>query len=253
MAHVLYSAAFMHFYAPYAKHGKNKNADSSRVFEWKRSKAVWYTVYMMNLFKKFMLIFLSVILGAVILILILTNRAKHAELVTGETLLGETSFSAVSVALDRASLTLGFHEGDGVLVKTQNAAVKTETEGGVLTLSGTEAGQDALVTLLLPEGTELASFTAALGFGHLTGETPPAEEMTVSCNVGDISLTLGSVPVKMNCTMGTGDVTLTFPGEEPVLVEAPFAIGGRDFAERFTVSDGAPVRIEVSAGNITLK
>lgn len=211
---------------------------------------------MMNLFKKFMLIVLGVILGVVLLIMALQKKSESTEIVRETLAPGNGPVVSFDAALKTAGLTIGFSEDGSVLVETENVKVTAENKNGAFTLREADGKgrTNASVLVLLPKDTALDSFACSLGAGSLcVPEAPAADAVTIDVLVGNVDMGLASVPETMSVKMGTGNVTLSFPGDGPVKIRAPYALGGREFAERFIVTDDAPVVIDVSVGNTVLR
>ena len=49
------------------------------------------------------------------------------------------------------------------------------------------------------------------------------------------------------------DVSIQFPGTEPIPIQAPYGSGARDYSDRFIVTENVDIVIDVSAGNTTLR
>ena len=208
--------------------------------------------------KKYVLLAGSVILIVIALVLFVPaafNRNGGEQATVASVMeFSSADVRNISVLLSKSSLSIGVGETDKLTVSANGAVVAADLKEGGLTVEERETrGRDASVVILLPAGAEPESVTAALGVGSLTVTDLSCSSIDTSSNVGDVVMKLAAKPDSMKLSVGTGDVSITFPGTEPIEITAPFGLGNRDYAERFRVTDTAAIVIDVAVGNTVLR
>ena len=162
--------------------------------------------------------------------------------------------SAVEIRLTSARLVLKTVETGTLSVTADGIQADTLFSEGLLSVTETrKTAKEATVTVCLGENVLLSAFSAETGAGNVSLQRLSCREATIDCKVGDIEIEFASIPEKLHLKTGTGDVSVQFPGTDQINIQAPYGLGARDYADRFTVTEKADIVIDVSAGNTTLR
>ena len=200
------------------------------------------------------ILILALVMLAIFIPTVINKNSSEEAARTFSTAFPAAEVRDVSITLSGTSLNVRTGKIDALLLNTADVAVETEFDGSLLTVSEKETfKRSATIDIVLPEGLSLNDFSAALGAGNMTATDFSCGNITISCNVGNVWLLLGNTPDKMDLNVGVGDVHITFPGEHQFSIKAPYGLGNRDYAERFSVTDDAQYIIDVSVGNTTLR
>ncbi len=166
----------------------------------------------------------------------------------------EDAVSAVEIHLASAQLVFDRGEaGKTTVTVTGTQAEAVFSEGMLSVTENGKMATKAIVTVSLSEDAFLSTFSAETGAGNVSLQRLNCREAAIDCKVGDVRIDFASMPERLHVKTGTGDVSIQFPGTEPIPIQAPFGLGARDFSDRFIVKEKAAIVIDVSAGNITLR